>query len=412
MSYKPILRGFIMNEKTQIKHAFEIGSICIFTYIANYFLRNLLNVLTPEMIESGHYAEEYLALLASVYMVLYASGQLINGVLGDRIKPKYMVSCGLMVASLALLLFFVHGTGVFGIISFAMLGFGLSMMRGPLVKVISENMQAKHARVSCVFLSFSGFAGPLLAGFAAILMNWSIAFLVAALISFAMAVFIFICLTLFEKKGMVVPLQKKATENRGKKQNLLSLFKLPNFMIYMVVGMVVEIAAASINFWMPTYFNQYLHLSGTTSTLLFSLISLLRALCPFLSLFIFKLFKERDILIVRTAFGTSAALFAILFFVENPIVNVTIFTLALMCSSVSSATLWSIYIPSLGKTGSVSSANGVLDCTGYAAAALLNIAIVPIMDLGGWGGVILSWCATMLVGSLATLFARHQKELT
>ena len=117
-------------------------------------------------------------------------------------------------------------------------------------------------------------------------------------------------------------------------------------------------------------------------------------------------------MIVRTAFGLSAALFAVMFFVQNPIVNVTLFTLALMCSSVSSATLWSIYIPSLGKTGSVSSANGVLDCTGYAAAALLNLAIVPIMNFGGWGGVIISWCATMLVGSLVTLFASKNKEIS
>ena len=79
-----------------------------------------------------------------------------------------------------------------------------------------------------------------------------------------------------------------------------------------------------------------------------------------------------------------------------------------MCSSVSSATLWSIYIPSLGKSGKVSSANGVLDCTGYVAAALLNLAIVPIMNFGGWGGVILSWCMIMLIGALATLFAQKR----
>ena len=207
-----------MNEKTQVKRAFQIGFVCIFTYVTNYFLRNLLSVLTPEMIESGRYTEEYLALLASVYMVVYASGQLVNGVLGDRIKPKYMVSCGLLVASLALLLFYVQGNGLLGIIAFGLLGFGLSMMRGPLVKVISENTAAKHARICCVFLSFSSFAGPLLAGFAAILMDWSAAFLVAALISLVMAAFVFFFLTLFEKKGMIVPVKKAAVEKSGKKR--------------------------------------------------------------------------------------------------------------------------------------------------------------------------------------------------
>jgi len=395
-----------MTEKNNFKKAFQIGFVCIFTYVANYFLRNLLGVLTPEMTNSQSFTEGYLAHLASVYMVVYAAGQLVNGVLGDRIKPKYMVSCGLLIAALSLLLFYFQGQReALGILAFGILGFGLSMMRGPLVKVISENTAPGHARICCVFLSFSGFAGPFLASFAAMLLDWHTAFLVAAIISLAMSAFVFFMLTLFEKKGMIVPIERKSAMTTGKKPGLLSLFRLPNFMVYMVVGMVVEIAAASIGFWMPNYFNKYLLFEESTSTLLFSMISLLRALCPFLSLLIFRLFRERDILIVRLAFSLSAILFIILFFVQNPVVNVILFTLALMCSSISSATLWSIYIPSLGKTGNVSSANGVLDCTGYVAAALVNLAIVPIMDFGGWGGVIISWSATMMVGTLVTLFA-------
>jgi len=396
-----------MSETSQFKKALQIGFVCIFTYVASYFLRNLLSVLTPQMLNSHAYTEEYLALLASVYMIVYAAGQLVNGMIGDHVKPKYMVSGGLSLAAVGLLIFYWNRIEILGIFAFGLMGFGLSMLRGPLVKVISENTLPKYARICCVFLSFSSFAGPLLAGLAAILLDWRNVFLFSALITLAMAAFAFCCLTLFEKKRMILPIQAtKAPDAPRQRVDLFGLFKLPNFVLYMIVGMVVEIAAASINFWMPTYFNQYLSIPETTSTVLFSVISLLRSFCPFLSLLIFKLFREKDVLIVRVAFSSAALLFGVMFFVQNPILNVILFTLALMCSSVSSATLWSIYIPSLGKSGKVSSANGVLDCTGYAAAALLNVAIVPIMDLGGWSGVILSWCAIMLIGASATLFAK------
>jgi sugar phosphate permease len=401
-----------MTDQKPLKKAAEIGFVCIFTYVINYVLRNLLGVLTPEMINSGICTKEYPALLTSVYMVTYAVGQLINGVLGDHIKPKYMVSGGLSLASVSMFLFYLIHRGTVGVIVFGTLGFGLSMMRGPLVKVISENTKPKHARICCVFLSFSSFAGPLIAGFAALIFDWKTVFLVASLTALAMAIFAFLALTWFEKCGMIVPIQKATAKNGKSNFNVFGLLKLPNFMVYMVVGMVVEIAAASINFWMPTYFNQHLAIGETTSNLLFSMISLLRALCPFLSLFIFRLFRERDVLIVRVAFSCATALFAIMFFVRDPVWNVALFTLGLMCSSVSSATLWSIYIPSLAKTGNVSGANGVLDCTGYAAAALLNLAIVPIMDAGGWGGVIFSWCAIMFIGAAITLFAQKRTSAT
>ena len=399
-----------MKEQSQFKKALQIGFVCIFTYIISYYLRNLLGVLTPEMISGGVYTEAYLALLASVYMIVYAAGQLVNGFIGDHVKPKYMVTLGLTVAALALLAFTYIKQELLGILAFGLLGFGLSMLRGPLVKVISENTLPQHARVCCVFLSFSSFAGPLLAGLSAMLFDWQAVFLFSAFATLSMAVFAFLMLTWFERRGMVRPVTEQTERKEKGKVDLFSLFRLRNFVLYMVVGMVVEIAAASINFWMPTYFNQYLAIPEATSTVLFSAISLLRALCPFLALFVFKLFRERDVLIVRVAFSLSAILFAILFFVQNPLLNVLLFTLALMCSSISSATLWSIYIPSLAKSGKVSGANGVLDCTGYIAAALLNIAIVPIMNFGGWGGVILSWCATMLIGATATLFAKKSAD--
>ncbi|MBR7082403.1 MAG: hypothetical protein IKI51_00140, partial [Clostridia bacterium] len=74
------------------------------------------------------------------------------------------------------------------------------------------------------------------------------------------------------------------------------------------------------------------------------------------------------------------------------------------------STLWSIYIPSLGKTGKVSSANGVMDSTGYVAAAISNVLFATIMDNFGWSGIIITWGCVMLFGVIATLFAGARKK--
>ena len=399
----------VQTEKGQGVKAFKIGSVCILTYVINYYVRNILGVLTPYMVDDGAYTEGYLALLASIYMVFYAAGQLINGIIGDIIKPKYMVSLGLAVTSFGLFLFSFVNSNIAGMVAFGVIGYGLSMMRGPLVKVISENTLSKYARLCCVFLSFAGFAGPLLAGLAAMIMKWHSMFVVSGIISLSAAVISFLLLTLFEKVGMVKPIEK-STQNEKKKLDILAVFKLPNFATYVIVAMVVEIAAISINFWMPTFFGDSLGLSKTTANSAFSAISLLRSCMPFVSLYIFKLLKERDLLILKIFFSASAVLLFLVFLIDAPAVRLVLFTLSLMCCSVSSSTLWSIYIPNLGKSGKVSSANGIIDCIGYIGASVFNVAVVPIMDVFGWGGTILSWCGIMLVGVASTLFATTKKE--
>ena len=80
-----------------------------------------------------------------------------------------------------------------------------------------------------------------------------------------------------------------------------------------------------------------------------------------------------------------------------------------MSMSFVSAMLWSIYIPGLGKTGRASSANGVLDCTGYIAAALANLLFAKIMTHVGWGVVLLVWASVGIIGLISTLFVRKKK---
>ena len=74
-----------------------------------------------------------------------------------------------------------------------------------------------------------------------------------------------------------------------------------------------------------------------------------------------------------------------------------------------SSMLWSIYIPGLGKTGRASSANGVLDCTGYVAAALANLLFGGIATGAGWQTVLLLWASVGIIGLATTFIFRKLK---
>ena len=150
-----------MDKNTQ--KAWRIGSFCIATYLASYVTRNILSVSTPEMIKEAFFTKEYTGLLSSICFIFYAAGQLINGFIGDRVHPKYMIIMGLGISSVSTFVIPIFDNRILHFTAFALIGFGLSMLRGPLMKVISENTAATHARMICTLCSIAGFSGPLIA---------------------------------------------------------------------------------------------------------------------------------------------------------------------------------------------------------------------------------------------------------
>ena len=85
------------NKKTELSKAVQIGTACVSSYMVSYYMRNVLSVTSPEMLSSGIFTKEFLGTLSSVYMLLYAIGQLINGVIGDIVKPKLMITGGMIL---------------------------------------------------------------------------------------------------------------------------------------------------------------------------------------------------------------------------------------------------------------------------------------------------------------------------
>ena len=392
---------------TTTKKTVLIGMLCIATYMINYYLREMLSVFTPTLISGGSFNEAHVALLSSTYMCFYAGGQLINGFIGDIVQPKRMVSIGLIIAGLSTVIFPHLNNKATQIIAFAALGFALSMMRGPLMKTISENTEPKRARLICVFFSFAGFTGPLVSGIFAILFDFKLAYAVAGSIAVIAGAAFFVFLYSLEKKRIIV---YSKPETKKSISSIFSVFKIEKFLFYLVIACLVEVGSSSISFWIPTYLTQHLGFDASLSPFIFSIISICKAFMPFVTLFIFNATGEKDVAMMRIAYAISTTAFITLIFVKNPVFNVCILILALMSISCTSSLLWSIFIPGLGKTGKVSSVNGTLDCSGYLAAAIANLIFANVISGIGWNGVIGIWSSIGVAGITATLFVKKKTK--
>ena len=385
-------------QNKETSKAWKIGSTCVITYIASYYMRNLLGVLTPQMLETGNFTKEWLGLLSSSYMLFYAIGQLVNGVLGDRFSTKSMIVSGLLITGASSVGFaFSFGT-VLPIICFGLLGYGLSMLRGPMMKMISENTREKHARVICAFFSSASFIGAFVAGLFAAIFKWKSAFIAAGAVIFMIAAAAYIVITGLERKNMII----RSSTGRGK-LDILGVFKADKFLFYIIISMLVEITTTSINFWIPTYLTEYLGFDKNDANMIFTVKSILRAASPFIAIAIYERIRD-EIKIIKYSFLVSAVFLIAMLFAKNVWINILFFFISLTVSGFAAAVLWSIYIPSLKATGKVSSANGVIDCSGYIGAATANMVFASMADGMGWDAVIILWSAIMAVGFMAAVF--------
>ncbi len=391
--------------KNEILKAFQIGTICIFSYIVSYYMRNLLSVTSPEILSCGYATKEFLASLSSIYMAMYAIGQLINGVIGDIVKPKLMIVFGTAFSGIASSLFALTNSPIIKMVLFAVIGFSLSMLRGPLVKTISENTMPKHSRIICTFFSFASFAGPLIASLFSILFDWKKTFLIGGIIALIIGCAVYVVFTLFERNKKITYSYSK---NSNGFKNIFKVFTLNHFVFYVFIGALAEISAASINFWIPTYLTEQLSFSENTSKIIYSAMSFIKSITPFISLFFFTLLKEKDIKMCRLTFIFATAFFIGMRFIDNPILNIICLLFAQIAIGCASALLWSIYIPSQSESGMVSTINGVLDFSGYIFASVANLIFAHTINNFGWNEIILVWAFMCAMGFAVSLIAKDK----
>lgn len=72
---------------------------CLFacTYMVSYITRINYGAIISEMEAATAVSRDLLSMALTGSFITYGAGQIVSGVLGDRISPKKLVSCGLMV---------------------------------------------------------------------------------------------------------------------------------------------------------------------------------------------------------------------------------------------------------------------------------------------------------------------------
>ncbi|MBE5732549.1 MAG: MFS transporter [Clostridiales bacterium] len=396
------------------KKAIMIGTLCSVSYLAVYIARNILSAVTPQMTEVG-YDKGYIGTISSVYFICYALGQLFNGIVGDRIKAKWMISLGLMLAGISNVLFvFFIDVKMLAPAIYGLTGVFLAMIYGPMTKVVAENTDPIYTTRCSLGYTFASFIGTPAAGLVAIFLDWNGVFFVGSAILAIMGIVSFVVFSSFEKKGLIQYGQYKV-KHKEKVGGGVKLLIKNRIILFSLISIITGIVRTSVVFWLPTFISEYHALGSDVASVLFSITTFIIAFTTFISIFVYEKLGHNMDKTMLTMFFSSAVFFILTYFIKQPVIGIITIVLAIMSCNGAATMLYSKYCPSLRDTGMVSTATGFLDCLSYIGAAIANLVFANAVGVIGWQNLILIWLALVIAGFLIVfpykkLFGKKKKQ--
>ena len=387
--------------RKQARNAIFLGGMCALSYLAVYFTRNILSAVSPQVTEQGIFSREDLGALSSAYFIAYAFGQLINGAIGDKIKARYMISFGLILAAVTnFLVSTFSDVWEIAYITYALTGFFLSMIYGPMTKLVSENTEPIYATRCSLGYTFASFFGSPMAGACAVIMSWQAVFLTSSVFLATAGTLFFIICGIMERKGIISygKFQRKKESRNG-----IKVLLKRGIVKFTLISVITGIVRTTVVFWLTTYINQHLGFDPESSAMIYTVATLVISASAFVAVFTYERLNRNMNLTILLAFIVSSLCFTGVYFVKDAALNILLLVLAILSSNCAASMLWSRYCPSLYDTGMVSSATGFLDFCSYMAASISSSLFANAVSDIGWNGLILVWFGLMVAGVIIAL---------
>lgn len=127
-----------MTQMTKQKtHLFPVLFLAWFTYTAAYLCRVNISTALDKLAVGLDVSVEYLGGASSIYFVTYAMGQLINGIVGDRVDPRRFIMLAAALTGTINVVLGVQTSGMVFLLLWGVNGFCQSMFWGSLLRLLS-----------------------------------------------------------------------------------------------------------------------------------------------------------------------------------------------------------------------------------------------------------------------------------
>lgn len=388
------------------------------SYFTIYIGRLNFSACMGAMIVNDGYGKAALGTVAAAFYLSYGVGQLLSGVLGDRVSPRYLVAGGLAGSAVVNLLFsFSNDTAVMSVLWFIN-GLAQSLIWAPMARYISDRTSGAQCVRTILLLSTTGPAGMLCAyAFSAAMLRflqWQACFTGAACLLFAVTV-VWCWGSRFidrytENHGSPpqqeevpgVPPGKRVSGGTGK-------LLLASGLLWIIFAVCLQgLLKDGLTTWIPTYFTEVFQIAPASSVLLTTLLPVMNLSGVYFA----NLLNRRtgnEVVSALVFFVLTAAAVAVLIFLMPGLYG-SLFLFAVVTSCITAVnTIFISLVPiHFRMQGFVSTVSGLLGCVTYVGSACSSMVFGYTVETLGWSGTRLLWCLFAGLGAVFSVMASRK----
>ncbi len=381
----------------QKNRAIYIGLIFAIIYTVSYLTRINFGAIVAEMEQATGIGKELLSLSLTGCFVTYGIGQVVSGVLGDRISPKKLVSMGLAVTACMNLILPVFENPYIMLMIWCINGFAQSFMWPPIVKMMTALLDDEEYKKSAVIVSWGSSVGTmliyLLSPVILSLLNWKWVFVLCG----ATAVLTVLLWQRFPYEA--VPAPGNVVKKEKSKMGILFAPVMVGAMLAIILqGMLRD----GVTTWMPSYITETYHWNTASSILTAVILPVFSILCFQISARLYRSVLKNPLLCAGVFF-----LVGFLSAIEMYVTTGNHALLSILCSAVLTGCMHGVnmmlismlpaYFKDYGMTGT---ASGVLNSCTYVGSAISTYGVAVISQTAGWKPTVLIWVLIAFAGTV------------
>lgn len=424
---------------TDKKQAFFLFCICWMAYFTCYIGRLNYSSAMTAMIGEQVLTKTQAGTVSMVYFFVYGAGQLVNGFLGDRLKPDRMIFGGLFLSMVCNMLMATAGSFTIMAVVWGVNGYAQSMVWPPIIRIFARRLEEAVRLRYCVDIVSTQAAGTLAAYvLSAVILavsGWRTVFWAAGICLLAVAVLWVAGYARVERfagtsgsKGKEQESDGKTlkeTENSradkaaeagernqeagaGETGRSFGALICGGLWIIILPVVVHGILKDGVTSWVPTYILETFHTSAALSVLVTTVLPVVNLSGAYLARALYRRCNGNEVRAAAAFFAVAVAALLGLWTAGSFSLALTVALLAVITASMMGVnTLFVNLLPlRYEREGRVSSVSGFLNACAYLGTAASTFSIGVMVEGLGWGVTVASWLGVTTLGLLVCLAAR------
>ena len=396
--------GSVVQKRTK-----QIAWLFLLIYCTSYVMRINFAVMLVRVCSDMALGKSDLAIVVTALTVAYGVGQIASGFIGDKIKPQYLLTGGLILAVICNVAMFFCQTVPVMTVAWAVNGLAHAMLWPPMVRMISAYVPSDDYGYTTVRASWGSSIGtilmylicPILLSF----MGWrTIILCCAGMGAIVLVIWLALSPKLFGDEHLLIKVEKVAASD-GKKASALSI---PRFVIFPIVFIMLGIVLQGmmrdgVTTWMPSFLLETFNLPEDMSIMATVILAVFSMISFWLVDKLYVLMRRREVACAAVVFGiatvSAAALYVLNKFTSSVVGSMLLMAVLVGCMHGVNFLLIVVVPKNFAKYGKVSTMSGILNSCTYVGAAIATSGFAALAEAtNSWTPTLFVWIMICLAG--------------